>query len=355
MFGRKFIFSLITVTLVLITACSSGNDNINSTTVPNSTQDFQSNTTQEESKPDVVIKPEIDFVLPDFSTRPFAVMIDNEGPKPLPQGGLNKAQLIYEIIVEGGATRLMPVFWNTVPEMIGPVRSARDYFINYATELDAIYVHFGGSPAAYLDIKKYKINDIDGIKGRDGGIFWDITDEGSRNWQDTYTNMDKVKNHTVKLKYRTTTDKKILFSYSTIDTDPLSTQEASKVTVKYTSDYSCGFIYDSITKNYLRFRNNKPHMERTTSKQLIAKNIIIQNVRNASIAGDDKGRQSLGAIGKGDGWFITNGKAIKIKWSKASRKAQTQYVDEAGKSIVLNQGQTWIQVLPLNGKVSFNN
>lgn len=355
MFGRKFIFSLITVMLVLITACSNGDDNANSTTVPNSTQGTGSNSTQEESKPDVVIKPETDFVLPDSSMRPYAVMIDNEGPKPLPQGGLNKAQIIYEIIVEGGATRLMPVFWNTVPEMIGPVRSARDYFINYATELDAIYVHFGGSPAAYQDIKKYKLNDIDGVKGRDGGIFWDITDEGNRNWQDTYTNMDKVKDHTAKLKYRTTTDKNMAFSYTTEELEPLNSQEAAQVSIKYTRDYSCGFIYDSVSKNYLRVRNDKPQMERTTNKQLIAKNIIIQNVRNASIAGDDKGRQVLGDIGKGDGWFITNGKAIKLKWSKASREAQTQYVDEAGNSIVLNQGQTWIQILPLSGKVTFNN
>ena len=98
------------------------------------------------------------FILPQEGIRPIAVMIDNEGTRSLPQGGLDKAQIVYEVIVEGGLTRLMPVFWGTNPEMIGPVRSARDYFLDYIMEYDAIYVHVGGSPQAGMDIKKLKIN-----------------------------------------------------------------------------------------------------------------------------------------------------------------------------------------------------
>lgn len=354
MTGRNISIFLIAVMLFSISGCSSSEVKPNNTTVSTSTTITPSSSTQKESTPDIIAKPETTFVLPDSSQRPFCVMIDNEGFKPLPQGGLNKAQVIYEIIVEGGATRLMPIFWNTDPELIGPVRSARDYFIDYALEHDAIYVHFGGSPAAYKDIKKLKLNDIDGIKGRDGANFWDITDEGSKNWQDTYTAMDKLKNHATKLKYKTTTDKKMVFSYSIQDTDLSNAEKATDILIKYTKDYWCGFTYDPTTKNYMRSRKDKPQIERSTNKQLTAKNIIIQNVRNLNIAGDDKGRQALGDIGKGDGWFITNGSAIKIKWSKASLAEQTKYVDETGKNIVLNPGQTWIQLLPLNGKVTIN-
>lgn len=305
------------------------------------------NTEKEPSQP---LDP--NFVLPDFSSRPICVMIDNEGIKPLPQGGLNKAQLIYEMVAEGGTTRLMPVFWNTDPSMIGPVRSARDYFIDYSLEHDAIYVHFGGSPEAYKDIKRLNLNDIDGTKGRDGGIFWDITDEGSRNWQDSYTNMEKVRNHITKLKFRTSTDKEPVFSYNTQDTDLVDSKNATKIKIKYTTDYWCSFTYDAESKNYLRFRKDNLHMERTTDQQLTAKNIIIQRVQNSSIAGDDKGRQALNNLGKGSGWYISNGKAIKIKWSKTSMKEGTKYTDEKGQPISLNQGSTWIQIVPLSSLVS---
>ena len=104
---------------------------------------------------------DFNFTLPSEGIRPYAVMIDNEGPRPLPQGGIYLAQVIYEIIVEGGTTRLMPVFWDKNPTMIGPVRSSRHYFLDYAMEHDAIYVHFGYSPMAMQDLKKFKINNID--------------------------------------------------------------------------------------------------------------------------------------------------------------------------------------------------
>ena len=102
--------------------------------------------------------------------RPIAVMIDNHNGA-WPQAGLQKAYMIYEIIVEGGETRLMALFKGADVDKIGPVRSARHYFIDYAMENDAIYVHFGQSPQAQSDIKKYSINDINGI-AEDGVTFW---------------------------------------------------------------------------------------------------------------------------------------------------------------------------------------
>ena len=94
--------------------------------------------------------------------RPIAVMIDNHSGA-WPQAGLQDAYMVYEIVVEGGETILMALFKGTNPEKIGPVRSARHYFIDYAMENDAIYTHFGQSPQAESDIKKYSINDINGI------------------------------------------------------------------------------------------------------------------------------------------------------------------------------------------------
>lgn len=288
------------------------------------------------------------FTLPSGPVRPFAVMIDNQGSKVLPQGGLDKAQIVYEIIVEGGLTRLMPVFWDTDAEMIGPVRSARDYFLDYSLEYDAIYVHYGGSPKALKDIPKLGIKEIDGIYlGPD--VFWDLT-EDVNNWQDSYTSMEKLKAYAEKRKYGMTADVKFPFTYNQEEIPAEKGETAETVTLKYPSMTS-RYEYESATGLYKRFRQGKAHMERVGGNQLTAKNIIIQYVPNHTIKGDPEGRQELITTGAGKGYFITGGKAVKLKWSKASRGAQTKYTDEAGNAITLNSGQTWIQIMPPDGKV----
>lgn len=291
-----------------------------------------------------------DFKLPVEGSRPFAVMIDNEGTRSLPQGGLNMAQIIYEIIVEGGETRLMPVFWDVNPTMIGSVRSARHYFLDYAMENDAIYVHFGWSPMAKKDISALRINNINGLTGA-GVIFWDLTKDRN-NWQDSYTSMEKIIGYVNKLKYRTTTDKTLLFKYNNEVISLVSGEKAEKVSIKYSNAAYSAYEYDSKKGTYKRFRKGKAHMERVSNMQLEAMNILVQYTPNKTIKGDKSGRQEVITAGRGFGYYITQGKAIKIKWSKKSRSAQTEYFDEAGNKLILNPGQTWIQVMPTTGKVT---
>lgn len=290
-----------------------------------------------------------DFYLPKTGIRPFAVMIDNEGTRVLPQGGLNMAQIVYEVIVEGGLTRLMPIFWGTEPEMIGPVRSARDYFLDYSMEYDAIYVHYGGSPQAGRDIPKFKINEIDGLYlGPD--VFWDLTKDRG-NWQDSYTSMEKLKAHALKKKFSETASVEFPFIYNLTEATPGTDNIATVITLKYPSMTS-KYEYDSNTGLYKRFRYGKEHMERVSEKQFEAKNIIVQFVPNYDIKGDKAGRQEMNTIGSGKGYFITNGRVIDLKWSKESRRAQTKYSDKAGNPILLNRGQTWIQIMPVTAKVT---
>lgn len=305
---------------------------------------------EEPVKPEEPIEPEEDdFSIPRTGIRPFAVMIDNEGTRVLPQGGLDRAQIVYEVIVEGGLTRLMPIFWGTEPEMIGPVRSARHYFLDYSSEYDAIYVHYGGSPQAGRDVKKFGINEIDGLYlGTD--VFWDLTND-PRNWQDSYTSMEKLRAHAQKKKFSEKAEVEFPFTYQIKDTVLETGKPAIAITLKYPAMTS-KFEYDSTTGLYKRFRNGKEHMERVSGKQLQAKNIIIQYVRNYDIPGDTAGRQELDTVGSGKGYYITNGRVIELKWSKESRSAQTKYSDAQGNPILLNRGQTWIQIMPVNAKVT---
>lgn len=352
MVKRLMLFLALSLLITMLTACSTLEPNEPVNMQLDSKTPEQSTVSEETPEP-IMEEPapiEGDFQLPSEGVRPIAVMIDNEGTKSLPQGGIDKAQIIYEVTVEGGETRLMPLFWGTDPQLIGPVRSSRDYFLDYSMEYDAIYVHFGWSPQAKADIPKLKINNINGLYvGND--VIWDLTKD-KNNWQDSYTSMEKLLAYAGKMKYNMTTDVKLSFKYSQTDVVPINGESAAKISMKYSSAYTCGYEYDSATGLYKRFRNGKPQMERVRGKQLDAKNIIIQYTPNYDIKGDKQGRQGMNTVGSGKGYLITGGKAVNIKWSKESRRAQTSYTDEAGNDIMLNRGQTWIQIIPLTSIVT---
>lgn len=289
------------------------------------------------------------FKFPDEEKRPYAVMIDNEGTKCLPQGGLDKAQIIYEIVVEGGETRLMSIFWDVEPELIGPVRSSRHYFLDYVLEYDAIYVHFGWSPMALYDIPKLKINNINGV-ANGGEIFWDLTDD-IYNWQDSYTSMEKIEEYVNRVNYRRETEKPQVFRYNEKDISFRGGINAEKIKIKYNQLNFSEYEFDETIGEYYRKRKGNPHMERVSEGQLKAKNIVIQFAKNYTIPGDKEDRQEVVTVSEGDGWFITCGKAIEIKWSKKSRDEATKYTDKYGNDVMLNPGQTWIQIVPLYGTV----
>lgn len=165
--------------------------------------------------------------------------------------------------------------------------------------------------------------------------------------------MEKLKKYAEKRKYRDTANVGFPFTYneSSEDIVPAGGNDAMSIALKYPS-MSVRFDYDSGTGTYKRFRYDKEHIERITEKQLEAKNIIVMYVRNWTIEGDYAGRQDMQTTGTGKGYFITCGKAYNIKWSKESRSSQTKYTFENGEPIVLNRGQTWIQIMPLNAGVT---
>ncbi len=290
------------------------------------------------------------FIYPQKGVRPVAVMIDNEGTRPLPQGGLDRAQIVYEMLVEGGATRFMAVFWGTDPPMVGPVRSARHYFLDYAMENDAVFVHFGWSPMAKRDISTFNIDNANGV-ANGGWIFWDITDNPG-NWQDSYTSMEKIESYVKSAGYSNESTKQRVFEYSQKFIVPETGSNAEKVELCY-SYYRCGYEYNTETGLYSRTRMGSPHIERNSKEQLKCANILIQIIRNHTMKGDRYGRQNLENTGTGSGYYITCGKAIEIEWSKQTRTGKTSYFDKDGNAVVLNPGRTWIQIMPVSGSIEF--
>ena len=280
--------------------------------------------------------------------RPFAIMIDNHSDA-WPQAGLQDAYMVYEIVVEGGETRLMALFKGAKVENIGPVRSARHYFIDYAMENDAIYVHFGQSPQAESDIKKYTIQDINGI-AEDGTTFWRVKDKAAPH--NAVTNTEKLLKSAQNKKYKTTSAEKSVLNYVTDEVNLENGQGAISVTIPHSNLQTVKYVYNEEEKVYERIARKKEQTDWTTGKTITTKNIIITFCDNYTLSdNENKGRQGLKNIGTFDGYYITNGKAIKIKCIKNARDEKTVYQDLEGNKIEVNDGNTFVQICPTDAKV----
>lgn len=280
--------------------------------------------------------------------RTFAIMIDNHSDA-WPQAGLQDAYMVYEIIVEGGETRLMALFKGVDVKKIGPVRSARHYFIDYALENDAIYTHFGQSPQAQSDIKKFSINDINGIE-EDGTTFWRVKDKAAPH--NAVTSTEKLLASAKSKKYKTTSNKESILNYVTDEVNLEEGQVANTVTIPHSTLQVVKYVYDTENKVYKRYARNKEQKDWDTGDTITTKNIIITFCDNYTLNdSENKGRQGLKNIGTFDGYYITNGKAIKIKCIKNSREEQTIYQDLEGNEINVNDGNTFVNICPIAAKV----
>ena len=283
--------------------------------------------------------------------RPIAVMIDNHSGA-WPQANLNQAYLVYEIVVEGGETRLMALFKGKNLEKIGPVRSSRHYFLDYALENDAIYVHYGWSPQAQSDISRYGVNNINGIT-ESSSSFWRVKDKSAPH--NVLTSTEKILQIAERKNYATTSKQESILNY-VADEFELNSEDAitaTEVTIPHSTLQTVKYEYNEETKTYTRYARGKLQKDYITGEPVTTKNIIITKCNNYTLTTDTegKGRQGLNNIGTFDGYYITNGKAIPIKCTKSARNAQTVYKDLTGNEIEINDGNTFINICPANANV----
>ena len=282
--------------------------------------------------------------------RPIAVMLDNN-VKARPQAGLNDAYLVYEIVVEGGETRLMACFKGANLDKIGPVRSSRHYFLDYALENSAIYVHFGWSPQAQSDISTYKVNNINGIS-ESSKSFWRVKDKSAPH--NVVTSTEKILEIAEKKGYKTETEAPSVLNYVTDEVILEEGTIANKIVIPYSTSNKVSYVYNPETKMYVRYFNNKKQTDWTSKEDVTTKNIIITKAENYTLKDkENKGRQGLKNIGTLAGYYITNGQVIPITCTKANRTSQTVYADLNGNEIEVNDGRTFIQICPIDSKITF--
>ena len=316
--------------------------------------------TEASAEPEVPEEPAIIHPLTGLTTdtdlsakRPAAIMINNIRVS-CPQDGIIYADIIYECLVEGGLTRLMMITldYDNLPE-IGSIRSSRDYYLNFAADFDALYIHAGGSPFAYDSIKARKIQNLDGVN------MWNIPAKTFYRSPERMKTMslehclvstgEKIAAAVKYKKYRT--DLAENFDYPLDFVKPGETvafaDKAENIHIPFSISQVTDFTYDAETGEYLRYQfNGQKHIEGTTGEQLTFKNVMILFCKTGAITGDVKNRIDVTTVGEGSGYYAVNGTYTKIKWVKDSDESPIRFYGEDGELLMMNPGKTFISVCP---------
>lgn len=314
--------------------------------------------------------------LPSIDRRPVAVKIEND-PSARPQSGLDKADIVYEEMVEGNMTRFMAIYLCRAVESIGPVRSARPADIDLAFPYDALLCHCGGGGSTLAMIKASGLPDLDQFAWP--GAYWRTSDR--RAPHNLYTSTQRLRDAggqafpyhgQVAQAFEFMSDEKQAAMENErtqeIKRDIANQSKPSpafqpklivvnNVNIPYQGGCHVRYSYDPTSGRWMRFVADRPLVDRVTGAQLAADNVIVQYVTvTASGVVDVNGAQSpdLGVVGFGKAQVFVRGRLIDANWSKSVRTSHTQYTDDSGKVIQMKPGSTWVELVPTNMQVAIN-
>lgn len=302
---------------------------------------------------DVIVNPltgletDVDYRL----RRPVAIMINNIKVA-TPQEGVSYADIMYECVVEGQQTRLMMVVsdYESLPT-VGSVRSSREYYLDFAANHDAIYMHAGGSNQAYVEIKSRKVDNLDGVN--DNGVsyrcFWrDAWRKSNMGFEHSLmTSGEKI---TVGIEYKKCNTELAENFDSPLDFVPLGTVrvpeggDATYLRVSYSGAHKPYFEYSATDGVYYRwqFLGDK-HIDNTAGVQLSFTNIIVLYLPTYS-TGDSYLHMDVSTTGTGEGYYLTAGKYEKITWEKVDEDTPVKLYNEDGEELLVNRGKTFFQI-----------
>ena len=357
--------------LLVTGACGSKGEGNDTTAKEKETQKTEETTAKDKETEEDTTKADEPFKAPEFvnpltglesdkdlsKKRPVSIMVNNIGAS-LPQEGVAQADILYECLAEGGITRLMMIVsdYDKLTK-VGSVRSARDYYIDYADGYDCIFVHAGGSTYAYDTFSSRGTNRIDGVNGP--AYFYSGTGTFERD-------PDRLKQfaleHTLVVKsgeglkkaieyykYRTETKETHREPMKFVDFEKKAElkNKATHAKVVVSNYQTVDYVYSEDSGLFSRYQyNGKKHIDNTTGEQLTFKNVVVLFTYTAAIPGDDKARIDIGTTGSGSGWYITEGTYQKITWKKDNSGSVIKYYYEDGTEVEFNRGKTMINVVP---------
>lgn len=286
-------------------------------------------------------------VAPEVNQRPVVgVMIENSQAA-RPQSGLSEAGVVFEAIAEGGITRLLALYQDKQPGNIGPIRSARPYYVQWSEGFRAAYAHVGGSPEALTNIRSWGVQDMDQFHNADA-----FRREKSRpSPHNVYSNVADLAALAGQKGYKSE-----FTGFARKKASPAPQPTASTIDMTISSRlYNSMFTYDAATNTYLRSMGGSAHIDANTNKQL-APNVVIALIVPLSSGG----RTSQGGsysnynpIGSGQAYVFQDGSVTIGNWHKADNRSQITFTDGAGAPLALNPGQTWLTALAGSNKLTY--
>ncbi len=263
------------------------------------------------------------------------VMIENS-PDARPQSGLKDAGIVYEAIAEGGITRFLALYQESKPQLIGPVRSLRMYYIDWAAPYQASIAHFGGSAASLKEVSNGSYRNLDLMTG---GYAWRASDRYAPH--NVYTSFAKLDAFNAAKGYSTSA----FTGFSRKDSKPASTQDATSIDLTISSAlYNPHYDYNATTNTYARSVNGSASNDREGGQ--LTPSVVIALKVDMSLVLEDGWRESISTTGGGTAYVFQNGTVVQGTWHKASRTDRLELLDAGGQEIALNSGQTWIAAIP---------
>lgn len=273
-----------------------------------------------------------------------AIMIENS-PDARPQSGLKDAGVIFEAVAEGGITRFIALYQEGRPGLVGPVRSVRPYYVEWAAGFDPAVAHIGGSARALQMIRSGSYG-VDMDQFFNAGSYWRATDRYAPH--NVYTNFDRM-DALAAAKGKTAST----FTFAQrVDEKAAKTPNASRINIGVSSgSFNVDYEYDAASNSYVRKQGGELHTDREAG-QLQPKVVIALRVQ-MSHAFEDGNREQIATTGSGQGYVFQNGTVAEVTWSKADAKSPLVLTGADGKPVSLVRGQTWITALAASRNVSW--
>lgn len=279
------------------------------------------------------------------SRHPLAIIVENH-TQARPQSGLDKASIIYEAISEGGITRYMAIYGPKDAEKVGPVRSMRTYFLDFADEYNAFLAHVGGNIDALDRISQEKALDLDEFSLGETA-YWREKDYSKAIEHTMFTSTSKLYSaaQTKGWDMRSSYTPLNFFKNDEFTINPNNKQQ---ITIDFSSpQYKVSYTYDSLNNNYPRTLAGSPHKDAVTGNQLAPTNIIIQSVeRWESPTRINEPGWAMQTTGSGKAYILYGGQKIDASWKKDHFNSRTIFYDSSGQEIKFLPGQFWYEIVP---------
>lgn len=274
--------------------------------------------------------------------RPVAIMVNNSQAG-MPQRGLGSADAVFEMVTEGGITRMMAMYSdaNTIPQ-VGPVRSARDQHLQFALPLNAIFVHIGSSVYAQNLLNEYKYQDVDGLYLGETAFSFDA--ERAKSYLQEfcwYTDAGLIAAGIQNQQIATSGAVVPLFQFSKTGVT-LTEQDAPDISFSFSSISTSRLVYDANTQTYLKQANGAAQIDELTGSQLGFNNVVILF---AQVGLKPDGQCADFELSGGKGYYCTGGKAEAITWTKDKADSALKLLRADGSELKVNCGKSYIAVV----------